>query len=73
MIEPGPGPEPTPEHEPEPSELPVFSHPEWMVGIVLICGVLAILAGLANAVWWLIGSPAILALAIWIYGRVKRS
>jgi hypothetical protein len=44
-----------------------------MVGIVLISGVLAIFAGLANPIWWLIGSPCILALAIFIYGRIRPS
>lgn len=57
--------------EPEPPELPLFQHPEWMVGIVLISGGLATVAGLFNPIWWLIGSPCILALGVWIYGRVK--
>jgi hypothetical protein len=70
MIEPDPT-EPAPELEPP--ELQAFSHPEWMVGIVLISGVLAIFAGLANPIWWLIGSPCILALAIFIYGRIRPS
>lgn len=69
MIEPNPSPDPL--NEPETAELSAFQHPEWMVGIVLICGVLAIAAGLVHPVWWLTGSPCILALAIWIYGRVK--
>jgi hypothetical protein len=61
------------DREPGPAELPVFHHPEWMVGIVLISGVFAILAGLVNPVWWLTGSPFILALAVWLYGRIRPS
>lgn len=49
---------------------PLFKHPRWMVGVVLIFGVLAIFAGLANPVWWLIGSPFILALAIYLWVRL---
>ena len=70
-MEPDPNKDSPPEREPP--ELPVFQHPEWMVGIVLIFGVLAIVAGLLNPVWWLAGSPFVLALADWIYGRVRRS
>jgi hypothetical protein len=71
MIEPKPDSSPPPEAES--SERPVFQHPEWMVGIVLISGVFAILAGLANPVMWLVGSPFVLALAIWIYGKLRPS
>ena len=53
---------------------PVFQHPQWMVGIVLIFAVVAIGAGLSNPVWWLIGSPFILALVIyvWVWLSVRR-
>jgi uncharacterized membrane protein len=63
-------PEPNQESPLEP-ERPVFRHPQWMVGVVLIFGVMAILAGFEDPLWWLIGSPGILALAIWIYGKIK--
>jgi len=59
--------------EPEPDERPMFPHPQWMVGVVLIFAVVAIVAGLRNPVWWLIGSPCILVLVIWIYVRIKVS
>jgi hypothetical protein len=73
-----PEPDPIPEsvgyHEeapPEPGARPVFAHPQWMVGVVLIFAVVAIVAGLRNPVWWLIGSPCILVLLIWIYVKIK--
>jgi len=59
--------------EPEPTERPVFQHPQWMVGVVLVFAVVAILAGLRNPVWWLIGSPCILVLAVWIYVKIRSS
>ena len=46
---------------------PMFPHPQWMVGVVLIFGVLFIVAGLGNPVWLLIGSPFILVLAVYIW------
>jgi hypothetical protein len=79
VTEPNPSANPPPEFDRpelpviEKPERAVFQHPEWMVGIVLICGVFAILAGLIHPVWWLTGSPCILALAIWIYGKVRSS
>ena len=54
----------------EPEERPVFSHPQWMVGIVLILGVAAIFAGLSNPIWFLIGLPCILTLVVWVWVRV---
>ena len=60
-------------HEPEPPERPVFQHPQWMLGVVLIFALVAIVAGLRNPVWWLIGSPCILVLAVWVYVRIKTS
>lgn len=53
-----------------PDEPPAFRHPQWMVGIVLIFGVAAILAGLQNPVWFLIGAPCILVLLIWLWVRL---
>jgi len=60
-------------HEPDPTERPVFQHPQWMLGVVLIFALVAIVAGLRNPVWWLIGSPCILVLAVWVYVRIKTS
>lgn len=68
MIDPNPS---TESREPEPSEPPVFQHPEWMTGIVLILGVMVVFAGLVRPIWWLIGSPFLLALAVWICGRLR--
>ena len=56
----------------EPNERPLFQHPEWMVGVVLIFAVVAVIAGLDNPVWWLIGSPCILVLAIYTWVRFRR-
>jgi len=57
---------------PEPDERPLFQHPEWMVGVVLIFAVIAVIAGLDNPVWLLIGSPFILVLAIYAWVRFRR-
>ena len=57
---------------PQLDERPLFQHPEWMVGVVLIFGVAAVFAGLANPVWLLIGSPCILVLAIYAWVRFRR-
>jgi len=54
-------------------ERPVFQHPQWMLGVVLIFAVAAIVAGLSNPVWWLIGSPCILVLAIYLWVRFRTS
>ncbi|MDM7998098.1 MAG: hypothetical protein QUT30_20710 [Acidobacteriota bacterium] len=52
------------------NERPLFKHPPWMVGIVLIFAVLSILAGLSDPVWLLLGLPCILVLALFIYVRL---
>ena len=57
---------------PEPNERPLFQHPEWMVGVVLIFAVAALIAGLDNPIWLLIGSPCILVLAIYTWVRFRR-
>ena len=57
---------------PEPNGRPLFPHPEWMVGVVLIFAVIAVIAGLDNPVWLLIGSPFILVLAIYAWVRFRR-
>jgi hypothetical protein len=41
-----------------------------MVGVVLIFAVLFIVAGLGHPVWLLIGSPFILALAVYAWMRL---
>jgi hypothetical protein len=58
-----------PEVPPE-SERPLFLHQPWMTGIVLVFAVAAIVAGLDNAVWLLIGSPFILALVLYVGVRL---
>jgi hypothetical protein len=52
-------------------ERPLFRHPRWMIGVVLVFGVVAIVAGLENPVWWLVGFPCILTLFVWIWVRMK--
>jgi hypothetical protein len=52
------------------SERPLFQHQPWMAGIVLVFAAAAIVAGLTNPVWWLIGSPFILALVLYIGVRL---
>ena len=66
-------PDTDPTVEPETTERPVFNHPQWMLGVILIFAVYAIVAGMFNPVYWLIGSPCILALAVWIYAKIKSS
>ncbi len=51
-------------------ERPLFQHPPWMVGIVLIIAVMSILAGLSDPIWLLLGLPCILVLALFIYVRL---
>jgi hypothetical protein len=50
---------------------PLFLHPPWTVGVVLVFATVALLLGLGgNPVWLLIGSPFILVLVLWIWARV---
>ena len=50
---------------------PLFQHPPWMVGIMLILGVLSLLVGLLVDPFWLVmGSPAILTLFVYIGVRI---
>ena len=51
---------------------PLFQHPQWMVGVILVFAVAALIAGLGNPVWWLIGSPCILVLVIYTWVRFRR-
>jgi hypothetical protein len=57
---------------PQLDERPMFQHPDWMVGVVLILAVCAVFAGLDNPVWLLIGSPFILVLAVYAWVRFRR-
>jgi len=64
-----------PEDRPDPPELEapsLFQHPQWMVGIVLIFAVVAVVAGLDDPIWLLIGSPFIVVLAIALWIRIRR-
>jgi hypothetical protein len=58
-----------PEVPPE-LDRPLFQHRPWMAGIVLVFAFAAIVAGLTNPVWLLIGSPFILALVLYIGVRL---
>ena len=65
---------PTDEHHdpadegPEPR--PLFQHPQWMLGVVLIFALAALYAGIfGDPVWLLIGSPFIVTLAIYVWAR----
>ena len=52
-------------------ERPVFLHPPWMVGIMLILGVLSLVVGLTIDPFWLVmGAPAILTLVVYIGVRI---
>ena len=54
-----------------PDERPMFLHPPWMVGIMLILGVLSLVVGLTLDPFWLVmGSPAILTLAVYVGVRI---
>jgi hypothetical protein len=57
-------------NEPNVKERPLFAHPPWTVGIVLVIAVLAILAGFSDPIWFLLGLPCILVLALFIYVRI---
>ena len=58
------------EKDPDANERPLFAHPPWMVGIVLIFGVLAILAGFSDPIWFFVGLPCILVLVLYIYVKI---
>ena len=52
-------------------ERSVFLHPPWMVGIMLILGVLSLVVGLTIDPFWLVmGAPAILTLVVYIGVRI---
>jgi hypothetical protein len=60
-----------PDHGQDINERPTFPHPPWMVGITLILAVLVILAGLGDPVWFLIGSPCLFVLVIYLYTKIE--
>lgn len=56
------------------NERPLFQHPSWMVGIMLVLGVMSLLVGLTIDPFWLVmGGPAILTLVVYIWARVALS
>jgi hypothetical protein len=59
-----------PDDRSDANERPLFPHPPWMVGIVLVIAVAAIIAGLSDPIWLLLGLPCILVLALFIYVRI---
>ncbi len=59
-----------PDKEPNPDERPLFPHRPWMVGIVVVFGVLSILAGFSDPIWLLLGAPFILVIALLAYVRI---
>jgi hypothetical protein len=59
------------EAELPPPPQPLFLHPSWSVGVVLVFAMLTIFAGLGNPIWFLIGSPFLLVMAVFIWVRFK--
>jgi len=50
---------------------PTFQHPPWMLGIMLILGLLSLVVGLTLDPFWLVmGSPAILTLLVFVGVRI---
>lgn len=53
------------------AELPMFAHPPWTVGVVLVIGVVMLIIGvLGHPVWLLLGAPFIAVLAVWLVVKV---
>ena len=49
---------------------PMFAHPQWTVGVVLVFGAAALVAGIVSSpVWLVIGSPLILTLFLYLWIR----
>jgi hypothetical protein len=59
-----------PDDRSDANERSLFPHPPWMVRIVLVIAVVAIIAGLSDPIWLLLGLPCILVLALFIYVRI---
>lgn len=55
-------------------ERPLFKHPPWMVGIMLILGAMSLFVGLTVDPFWLVmGAPAILTLLVYVGVRIALS
>ena len=55
-------------------ERPLFRHPPWMVGIMLILGAMSLFVGLTVDPFWLVmGAPAILTLVVYVGVRIALS
>jgi hypothetical protein len=52
------------------NERPLFPHPPWTLGIILMLAVLSIIAGLSDPIWLLLGLPCIIVLVLFIYVRI---
>jgi hypothetical protein len=61
-----------PEGGREVTESPLFPHPPWTLGIVLVIAVCALLAGISDPIWLLLGAPFILALLLFLYVRIAQ-
>ena len=56
------------------TERPLFKHPPWMVGIMLILGAMSLFVGLTLDPFWLVmGAPAILTLLVYVGVRIALS
>ena len=55
-------------------ERPLFTHPPWMAGIMLVLGAMSLFVGLAVDPFWLVmGAPAILTLVVYVGVRIALS
>lgn len=55
-------------------ERPLFTHPPWMAGIMLILGATSLFVGLTVDPFWLVmGAPAILTLVVYVGVRIALS
>ena len=55
-------------------ERPLFTHPPWMAGIMLILGAASLFVGLTVDPFWLVmGAPAILTLVVYVGVRIALS
>ena len=60
-----------PEGGREVTERPSSPSP-WTLGIVLVIAVCALLAGISDPIWLLLGAPFILALLLFLYVRIAQ-
>jgi len=61
-----------PESTRKEEQRPLFPHPPWTVGIVLVLAVCAIVAGLRDPIWLLLGAPFILVLVLFLYVKIAK-